>query len=66
MVTTNRRVQAVATGRLGLVTRQQAHAAGVTQHQLRSRVSSGTLLKVGTNTYGLPGGAAANERYSEH
>lgn len=55
MTNTNRRLQAIATGQLGLVSRRQAYAAGVTSGQLRSRVSSGTLHKFGRQTYLLPG-----------
>lgn len=50
-----RRLMAVATGQLGLLSRQQARDVGYTDNQLRSRVKSGSLLKAGTNTYRLPG-----------
>ena len=55
MTNTNRRISAVANGQLGLLTRQQAQAIGVSDAQLRSRVMSGFLLQVGVNTYRLPG-----------
>ena len=50
-----RRLMAVATGQLGLLSRQQANDVGFTDDQLRNRVTSGSLLKAGTNTYRLPG-----------
>jgi hypothetical protein len=55
MTNTYRRLMAVATGQLGLLSRQQAKDVGYTDDQLRSRVMSGSLLKVGTNMYRLPG-----------
>lgn len=55
MTTTYRRLMAVATGQLGLLSRQQANGVGVSNAQLRSRVTSGSLLQVGTDTYRLPG-----------
>ncbi len=55
MTTTYRRLMAVATGQLGLLSRRQANRVGVTNAQLRSRVSSGSLLQVGTDTFRLPG-----------
>ena len=55
MTNINRRVAAVATGQLGLLSRQQAHDIGVSDDQLRSRVKSGFLTQVGINTYRLPG-----------
>lgn len=50
-----RRLMAVATGQLGLLSRQQANDVGYTDDQLRNRVTSGSLLKAGTNIYRLPG-----------
>lgn len=50
-----RRLMAVATGQLGLLSRQQANDVGYTDDQLRNRVTSGSLQKTGTNTYRLPG-----------
>jgi hypothetical protein len=55
MTTTYRRLRAVANGQLGLLSRQQAHAAGVSNAQLRSRVSSGSLIPAGVDTFRLPG-----------
>jgi very-short-patch-repair endonuclease len=55
MTNTYRRLMAVATGQLGLLSRRQANGVGVTDAQLRSRVSSGSLLQVGTDTFRLPG-----------
>jgi very-short-patch-repair endonuclease len=58
MTTTNRRIAAIATGQLGLLSRRQAEDAGITGNQLRSRVTSGSLLQVGANTFRLPGADA--------
>ncbi len=55
MTNTYRRLMAVATGQLGLLSRRQANGVGVSNAQLRSRVSSGSLLQVGVDTYRLPG-----------
>jgi hypothetical protein len=55
MTNTYRQLMAVATGQLGLLSRQQANGVGMTNAQLRSRVSSGSLLQVGTDTFRLPG-----------
>ncbi len=55
MTNTYRRIVAVATGQLGLLSRRQANDVGVSNAQLRSRVSSGSLLQVGVDTYRLPG-----------
>jgi len=49
---------AVATGQLGLLSRQQAKGVGLSDDQLRNRVKSGSLLKVGIDTYRLPGADA--------
>ena len=46
-------------GQLGLLSRQQANGVGVTNAQLRSRISSGSLLEVGTDTFRLPGAPAS-------
>ena len=59
MTNTYRLIAAVATGQLGLLSRQQANGVGVTNAQLRSRVSSGSLLEVGTDTFRLPGAPAS-------
>ncbi len=55
MTNTYRRIMAVTTGQLGLLSRRQANGVGVTNTQLRSRVSSGSLIQVGTDTFRLPG-----------
>jgi very-short-patch-repair endonuclease len=55
MTNTYRRIIAVATGQLGLLSRQQANGVGVSNAQLRSRVTSGSLIQVGTDTFRLPG-----------
>ncbi|HUS41656.1 MAG TPA: hypothetical protein VMY16_03230 [Ilumatobacteraceae bacterium] len=55
MTNVYRRLVAVATGQLGLLSRQQANGVGMTNAQLRNRVSSGFLLQVGTDTFRLPG-----------
>jgi hypothetical protein len=55
MTNTYRRIMAVATGQLGLLSRRQANGVGVTNAQLRSRVTSGSLVQVGTDTFRLPG-----------
>ncbi len=65
MTTIYRRIKAVATGQLGLLSRRQANGVGVTNAQLRSRVTSGSLIQVGTDTFRLPGaptGAVAELR----
>lgn len=55
MTNTYRRIMAVATGQLGLLSRRQANGVGISNAQLRSRVSSGSLIKVGADTFRLPG-----------
>ena len=55
MTNTSRRLMAVATGQLGLLSRRQANGVGMSNAQLRNRVSSGSLLQVGTDTFRLPG-----------
>jgi very-short-patch-repair endonuclease len=55
MTNISRRLTTVATGQLGLLSRRQANGVGVTNAQLRNRVSSGSLLQVGTDTFRLPG-----------
>src|SRR5688572_1631005 len=60
-----RRIAAVATGQLGAFSRDQAHAAGLTDLQLRGRVQSGLLDQIGPNAFRLPGappGALADMR----
>jgi hypothetical protein len=55
MTDANRRLEAVATGQLGAVSRSQAQAAGLTDRQLRRRVQSGVLHQHGPHAFGLPG-----------
>jgi hypothetical protein len=55
MTTTDRRLADIANGQLGIVRRPAAHAAGVTDRQLRSRVQSGTLIQTGPHTFRLFG-----------
>jgi hypothetical protein len=58
-----RRLAAVATGQLGLLSRQQANAVGCSDAQLRNRVSSGSLVQVGVRTFRLPG--APTDEFAE-
>jgi very-short-patch-repair endonuclease len=55
MDTPERRLAAIATGQLGLLTRRQAHLMRVSDDQLRRRVTSGALEQVGPNTFRLFG-----------
>jgi hypothetical protein len=55
MTTTNRRLVEQATGQLGALSREQAHAIGMSDEQLRSRVQSGFLLQPGPNVFRLSG-----------
>jgi len=55
MTIDTRRIAAVATGQLGSFSRKQAHAAGITDFQLRGRVQSGLLEQIGPNAFRLPG-----------
>lgn len=54
----NRQISSVANGQLGVVSREQALAAGGSTAQLRRRVASGTLESIGQNTFRLPGAPA--------
>lgn len=54
MTLNHRRITAIATGQLGTVTRAQAHAAGLSNFQLRHRVQSGVLDQVGPNAFSVP------------
>jgi len=60
MTNTNRRIRTATTGQLGIVTRQQAAAVGVSTAQLRRRVQSGTLDRNGPNSYRLPGASTTD------
>jgi len=51
MTEAHRRVAADATGQLGAFSRKQAHAAGLTDGQLRRRVQSGVLEPIGPNAF---------------
>jgi hypothetical protein len=55
MTQTDRRIAAIATGQLGAFTRTQAHDAGLSDRQLRSRVQSGFLIQTGPNAYRIAG-----------
>ena len=52
-----RRFTAVAKGQLGSFSRRQAHAAGISDRQLRRRVQSGFLEQIGPHSFRLLGGA---------
>lgn len=54
MTEAHRRLAADATGQLGAFSREQAHAAGLTDGQLRRRVQSGVLESVGPNAFRSP------------
>ncbi|MEM9515030.1 MAG: DUF559 domain-containing protein [Actinomycetota bacterium] len=55
MTSTDRRIAAIATGQLGVFARHQARAVGITDHQLRSRVESGSLEQIGRNAFRVRG-----------
>jgi hypothetical protein len=55
MTSDNRRFAAVATGQLGTFSRRQAHAAGISDRQLRGRVQSGFLEQIGAHAFRLIG-----------
>jgi very-short-patch-repair endonuclease len=55
MTIIDRRIVAAATGQLGILSRQRAHDASITDKQLRSRVSSGFLRQIGPNSFELAG-----------
>lgn len=55
MTNADRRIAALATGQLGTFTRAQAADAGLSDRQLRSRVQSGILIKIGPNTFRFAG-----------
>lgn len=55
MTTTDRRLAAIATGQHGIIHRREAHASGVTDRQLRSRVKSGSLVQTGPHSFRLFG-----------
>jgi hypothetical protein len=57
MDTPERRLAAIATGQLGMLTRRQAHLMRVSDDQLRCRVTSGALEQIGPNTFRLFGAA---------
>ena len=55
MTDVHRRLATIAKGQLGVVSRRDAHAVGITDSQLRSRVSSGILDQYGPNSFRLAG-----------
>lgn len=55
MTKPNQRLVALASGQLGLFSREQANAIGITDRQLRSRVSSGTLIITGPHSFRVAG-----------
>ncbi|MEO1056903.1 MAG: DUF559 domain-containing protein [Actinomycetota bacterium] len=55
MTSTDRRIAAMATGQLGVFSRQQAMDVGITDHQPRSRVESGSLEQIGVNALRVRG-----------
>jgi hypothetical protein len=55
MSQTDRRIAAIATGQLGAFSRTQAHDAGLSDRQLRSRVHSGFLVQSGPNAFRIAG-----------
>ncbi len=59
MTLNHRRLTTVATGQLGAFTRQQAHAAGMSDRQLRRRVQSGFLEQIGPHAFRYPTTAAS-------
>lgn len=54
MTNQGRPFEAIATGQHGNLTRRQAHAGGVSDAMLRSRIQSGLLDKVGVRTFASP------------
>jgi hypothetical protein len=56
----HRVVEDVASGQLGALSREQAHAIGMTDEQLRSRVQSGFLTKTWPNTFRLVGATSTS------
>lgn len=61
MTNPQRSIIELATGQLGAFSRSQAHALGLTDHQLRSRVRSGFLEAIGPNAFRLPGTSSSPE-----
>lgn len=55
MTSADRRIAAVATGQLGAFNRTQAHDAGLSDRQLRSRVQSGFLIQTGPKSFRTAG-----------
>lgn len=55
MTTHLRRLTAIANGQLGSFSRQQAHAAGISDDQLRRWVESGVLVRIGPHAFRLIG-----------
>lgn len=59
---TDRRIAAVATRQHGLVTRQQALAAGLTADQIKSRIGTGRWLLVRRGVYAVAGVPPSREQ----
>jgi hypothetical protein len=55
MTIDHRPLVAVANGQLGAFSREQAHAAGLSDAQLRGRVRSGLLQQIGPNAFRIAG-----------
>jgi hypothetical protein len=55
MTITDRRLAAIATGQLGIVTRAQAREAGLSDRQLQNRVQSGSLVRMGVDAFRFAG-----------
>lgn len=55
MTSVHRRITTIATGQLGVISRQDAHDVGITDGQLRRRVSSGILQQSGPHAFRLAG-----------
>lgn len=63
MANVDRAIVRIAEGQLGSFDRSQAHTAGLSDDQLRSRVQSGFLQQIGPNAFRLPGtGESARSR----
>lgn len=55
MTQADKRIAALATGQLGAFTRAQANDIGLSDRQLRSRVTSGILIQTGPNAFRVAG-----------
>jgi hypothetical protein len=61
MTQADRRIAALATGQLGAFTRAQANDIGLSDRQLRSRVTSGILIQTGPNAFRAAGAPTSHE-----